>query len=65
MGRLGDRELNWKAYGDEYEVVVFDEGRYAVYNFNINGFFGRRTPWYATRDEAIGSMQQLKLITNQ
>lgn len=52
MNMLGDKELDWSIYGDSYEVIVYDNGRYALYSF-IAGIFDRRTKWYTSREQAL------------
>lgn len=49
---LGDRDLNWDCYGEDYARIVYDNGRYAMYGF-VNGWFRRLTSWHIDKDEAL------------
>lgn len=60
---IGEKVFNWKAYEETYEVIVYDKGQYAVYNFDTNGLFGRRTKWHSKRSDALREMLHMKATT--
>lgn len=59
MARLGDRIMSWDCYKDEYERVVYDNGKYAVYSFDTNRLYARRTKWHLSKQDALAEFKEL------
>jgi hypothetical protein len=57
---LGDRELNWDCYGEDYARIVYDNKKYAMYGFE-DGSFKRLTNWYLDKGDALTEYTQIYL----